>query len=321
MENLKNTQHFTTNYKDILYNINFFPKEVIDPFAGNCDLENYSPKSKWTFYDIDVKNSKVIYNDSLLNPINYNNKSIITNPPYLAKNKTKDFDKVFKKYKTDDLYKASILSIIGCKNGILIIPLNFFTDERTSKIRKMFLSQYKVEYVNFFTYQVFENTTYNVCSFYFEKGVTNDVEFFDFKNKKSYSIILKEEFGFRVGGEFYNAISKINPKFSRVKDPRDSGITNIFVNCIDKKNEKLGLSYNTNTYYGKDTDRVFATLRYPAKNLSEKEQKDLIKKFNNFILNKRKNPLLFTNYRDNGRKRISFEDVYKICTGLIEGIL
>ena len=95
MADLKDTQHFTTNYKDILYNINFFPKEAVDPFAGNCDLEKYSPKTKWEFYDIDVKKPQVKYNDSLLNPIDYHNKSVITNPPYLAKNKTKKFKKIY----------------------------------------------------------------------------------------------------------------------------------------------------------------------------------------------------------------------------------
>ena len=165
MTDLIKTQHFTKQYDKILQNINFFPEEAIDPFAGDCDLKNYSPNTKWIFYDIEPKNKEVIKNDSLLNPVDYTNKTVITNPPYLAKGKTKEFKEVFDKYNVDDLYKAAILSIIGCKNGIFIIPFNFFTDEATSETRKRFLSKYKVNYVNVFTEQVFENTTYNVCSF------------------------------------------------------------------------------------------------------------------------------------------------------------
>ena len=36
-------------------------------------------------YDIDPKNDKTTTKDTLLNPIDYTNKWIITNPPYLAR--------------------------------------------------------------------------------------------------------------------------------------------------------------------------------------------------------------------------------------------
>ena len=114
MADLIKTQHFTKQYEKILKNINFYPKEAIDPFAGECDLFNYSPGTKWIFYDIEPKKENVIKNDSLLNPVDYTDKTVITNPPYLAKNKTKEFREIFEKYKEDDLYKASIKSIIGC---------------------------------------------------------------------------------------------------------------------------------------------------------------------------------------------------------------
>ena len=62
MKDLNKIQHFTENYKEILYNINFFPKEAVDPFAGNCDLIKYSPNTMWELYDIDVKNNNVVHN-------------------------------------------------------------------------------------------------------------------------------------------------------------------------------------------------------------------------------------------------------------------
>ena len=316
MTDLIKTQHFTKQYDKILQNINFFPEEAIDPFAGDCDLKNYSPNTKWIFYDIEPKNKEVIKNDSLLNPVDYTNKTVITNPPYLAKGKTKEFKEVFDKYNVDDLYKAAILSIIGCKNGIFIIPFNFFTDEATSETRKRFLSKYKVNYVNVFTEQVFENTTYNVCSFYFEKGITNNVSFYN--NGKILNTLLKEEYGYRLGGDFYALFKNQEKIFDRVKTGKEKYITNIFFTALDNRRERINLSYNPNIYVGKSSDRIFGTLVSKIE-ITEKQQKELIVKFNNFLNNERDkyNNLILTTYRDFGRKRISLENIYKSCSMLI----
>lgn len=59
LADLIKTQHFTKQYEKILKNINFYPKEAIDSFAGECDLFNYSPETKWTFYDIEPKKESV----------------------------------------------------------------------------------------------------------------------------------------------------------------------------------------------------------------------------------------------------------------------
>lgn len=320
MADIKKTQHFSENWETILFNINLQPTSACDPFAGACNLVEYAPDADWELYDIDIKDSRVIYRDTLLNPPDYSGKTVITNPPYLAKNRTKEFDKIFEKYQTDNLYKASILSIMGCENGILIIPLNFFTDENTKDIRKKFLSQYKVSYVNVFTQPVFKHTTYNVCSFYFEKGKTDTVTFYDYFASKRYIIKLCEEFGYRVGGSFYNSFEKEKPIFSRTLENKAN--TNIFVNCLDTKAEKFHLEYRPGfVYKGKKTDKIFATLNC-EENLSEEQQKKLCEEFNSRINKQRAvyGNLLFSNFRDAGRKRISFKDVYKICTKLLRFI-
>ena len=319
MNDLKKTQHFSTN-KDLLFGMNFNPIHAVDPFAGKCDLSNMFPYTMWELYDIDVKTPEVIYRDSLMNPIDYTGKTVITNPPYLAKNKTSEFKEIFEKYQTDDLYKAAILSIIGCKNGILIIPLNFFTDENSRKVREEFLSRYKVEYVNCFTKQMFKNTTYNVCSFYFEEGETKDVMFNNIFEQKIIVASLKEEEGYRLGGWFFEKIKKIKPIFSRSIGGKAN--TNIFVNCLDKRNKKFGLEYVPNyVYNGNKKDRIFATLNC-EKDLTEEEQREIVNLFNFYVTNIRDTcgDLIFTNYRDFGRKRISFEDVYKICTMCYEEV-
>ena len=321
MADLIKTQHFTKQYERILKNIDFHPKEAIDPFAGNCDLFNYSPNTNWTFYDIEPKKENVIKNDSLLNPVDYIGKTVITNPPYLAKNKTKEFGEIFEKYKVDDLYKASIKSIIGCKNGILIIPINFFTDESTEDLRKFFLSYYKVSYVNVFSNPVFENTTYNVCSFYFEEGQTNKVIFYNVDKNTSFETTLYEGYGYRLGGEFYNSFKNITPIFSRMRNAEDKFKTNIFLSALDKRGNPINLSFKEECYIGKNTDRMYATL-VCEKEIPREKQLILIERVNSFLNNERKKygNLILTNYRDFGRKRISFDDIYKICTKIYEGL-
>lgn len=322
MSDIKKTQHFTENYKEILQGIDFYPQKAVDPFAGNCALFKYSPNTNWEFYDIDVKDPRVKYRDSLLNPIDYTGKVVITNPPYLAKNKTDQFKEIFDKYQTDDLYKASILSIMGCEEGILIIPLNFFTDRASMEVRGKFFSQYHVDYVNYFTYQVFENTTYNVCSFHFKKGKQNDNSIVVFNNGKTdikIPINLKKEFGYRIGGEFFNSFKEIKPIFSRVIGGEPAN-TNIYVNCLDTRTKHFGLEYKPGfVYKGQNNDRIFATLKC-EKDLTPEQQIKLVNEFNAFIDGNRSfyGDLIFTNYRDNGRKRISLEDVYKICTKLLK---
>jgi tRNA1(Val) A37 N6-methylase TrmN6 len=62
---------------------------------------------------------------NLLNNVVSINKFIITNPPYLHINKAQNKE-IFELYKTDDLYKASLLSIMKTADkGIIILPSAF----------------------------------------------------------------------------------------------------------------------------------------------------------------------------------------------------
>lgn len=124
-------QFYTTNYDYILQNFSIPPNEknIIEPFAGACHLLKFLDKSiKYDIesYDIEPASDMVTERDTLNNPPSYKNKFILTNPPYLARNKTKS-KKLFDKYKTNDLYKCFIKQIISdpSNGGILIIPLNF----------------------------------------------------------------------------------------------------------------------------------------------------------------------------------------------------
>ena len=141
-------QFFTENSDYILAGLSKFVegKDVQDPFAGNKDLMSWAKKhgaKKVSGYDIDetlVDNKSVFLNDSLKNPKKY--KFVITNPPYLHKNKASLETK--KNYFSannsifEDLYQVSIKSILDSEEGIVIVPLNFLSAENSAKIRKIF---------------------------------------------------------------------------------------------------------------------------------------------------------------------------------------
>ena len=151
MNNKKNYGQFmTTNYQYILQGL-LIPenvKHIIEPFCGNGDLLNFLQKDYTKeCYDIEPKHNYIIQKDTLNNPPDFNNKFILTNPPYLARNKS-DNKYLFNKYNTNDLYKCFIKIIIESNpiGGILIIPLNFWSSIRSSDIqlRKNFINKFSI---------------------------------------------------------------------------------------------------------------------------------------------------------------------------------
>ena len=96
----------------------------------------------------------------------------MTNPPYLHKNKAtkRNKEKFFseKKSNFEDLYQVSIFSILNCEEGILIVPLNFYA-LKIQKNQRIIFEKFEIIKLNIFSEQVFDDTTYNVISFYFRK--------------------------------------------------------------------------------------------------------------------------------------------------------
>lgn len=239
----------------------------------------------------------------------------------MAKNKAKD-KTLFKKYPYDDLYKIAIATIQDARGGILIIPVNFFTDERSGALRKQFLSRYEVIRLNIYLDSMFDNTDYNVCSFFFVRKNTNkkiaEINTYiydDDKEIENFQLVLEEKYSYRVGGEYFDMLSKTKALFSRITETKKDNPTHINIVCIDKVNEPLHFYYSQEPYYGKQSDRNVATLSFKGI-LTEDFEKKLINAANKNINNFRDSThnLCFTNYRDRHRKRIGFTEAYKIMS-------
>ena len=342
-------QFYTTNQEYILQGMTI-PcniKNIIEPFTGNGDLitfiEQEEKKNNIKYniecYDIDPKHAYIIKKDTINNPPDYTNKYLITNPPYLARNKSKD-KSLFDKYDVNDLYKCVIKELITnlCLGGIFIIPLNFWSSIRISDIelRKSFLKKYSVVLLNIFEEKVFDDTSYTICSFQFELKNTDD----DAHNKLNIIVypsktIIKTELNnnnnFMIGGDIYNLKLKNNYKITRLtKKNIANANTNILVKCIDDNiNSQIGLSFvKDNEIYVDETPnqtaRTYATLIIEP-SIEKDKQKQLVINFNKYLEDHRKkyNSLFLTNYRESkdiARKRISFDLVYSISEYILDNL-
>jgi hypothetical protein len=334
-------QFYTKNYNYILNNITIPQKinDIIEPFAGEGDLLNYinSSDKKYNIemYDIDPKRENIIKKDTLLNPPDYKNKFVITNPPYLARNKSKKKD-MYDKYNVNDLYKCFILNLIETPSlgGILIIPLNFLCSVRKNDLllRKKFLSIYSIIQLNIFEEQVFSDTTSTVCSLLFKNSINHsDINIDIYPCGKNIKIRLNNDNNYTIGGEIYNLIKSDTYKFKRLTTKNYSEKnTNIVIKCIDDNSKNMiKAEYIENNedlfvdYTPKCSARGHLTLIIKGKDLTIDEQKNLVIKFNNYLNNKRKDyhSLFLANFRESSdiaRKRISFDLVYRIIGHLID---
>src|SRR4030042_2155003 len=355
-------QFFTTNSDYILQGFEEFikNKEVIDPFAGNQDLIKWALKNnckKAVGFDCDknyTDNKNVFLNDSINFPKKY--KFMCTNPPYLHKNKAdqKTKERFFADIHSnfEDLYQVSIFSILNSEEGILIVPLNFLCAENSKKIRNLFFEKFEILKLNIFSEQVFEDTTYNVVSFYFRSKKENleksRISAIVFPEKRQIHFIIEKKFNWQLGGDFINRIKntknvlgvsrltednlqsgkyEVEMALQNIKDKKPFKIRKdlkkmienniLFLRAIDSKNgKKIQLEdvrkYGIVGLVGKSSSRNMAHLIFQA-NISKNEQLELMEKFNDELNQERSkySSFFLTNFRDNNRKRISFDLTYK----------
>jgi hypothetical protein len=319
-------QFYTTRAKYIMMDLlEDLPKEVpvIEPFCGNGDLLIF--ENSFEMYDIDPKKEGCIQRNTLMNPPDYRGKLVITNPPYLAKNKSVDKE-IYEKYKVGDLYKASIISILECSGGILIIPLNFFCDE-DDECRKLFFDKFEVVNLKVFEETVFDDTAYTICAFSFlprkSKKIILNTRFMPSEHSEVFEV--SPETGYRIGLDFFKITSpQKNIGVSRLLQGETPN-SHIFLRSIDtgSKEGRISLSLSDDYYYGEKSDRVFATIKTQVE-YSIDDQKRIVDEFNRILEENRKKyrSMFLTNYRNSSslyaRKRISFDVAYKIISYIIE---
>lgn len=335
-------QFYTKNFKYILQNIKVpsFIRNIIEPFAGEGDLLTYLKNNYKEYnieaYDIEPKQDNILKRDTLLNPPSYKNKYIVTNPPYLARNKSNN-KQIYDFFQQNDLYKCFLKALINepSLGGILIIPLNFICSTRRNDVllRKNFLDIYSIEQLNIFEETVFEDTSTTVCSLSFVNrsiDKSNDYINIDiYPSKINIKSLLTEENNYTIGGDIYNILKTDNYQFKRLtsKNINDQN-THIVIKCIDDNSTSL-----IRAEYIEQMEKLFVdnTLKCSARGyltliinppISIKQQKQLVSDFNLFLNKKRQqyHSLFLANYRESkdiARKRISFELVYKIIGYLI----
>lgn len=336
-------QFYTTNTEYILGDIE--PQftnatKIIEPFAGQGDLINWI-QNKSTLpivaYDIDPKCDGIERRDTLLSPPKYKNTFIITNPPYLARNKSKD-KTLFDKYHTNDLYKCFILSMCEhnnlCTGGVIIIPAGFFFSSRDidTHVRNEFLTKYKILRVKYFEETVFDDTKTTVVVISFVQSLhpleEQIVKWTFIPTLMNKSFKMQQSLGWIIGGEIYLLGGK--PRFiSRHVEgsPLKGGEQQTFMtlNALDsgKATGRISLNYKRGYIYpAKDCSRTYATLRIKGYTLSEEEQINICKIFNERLEDYRKTyfSLFLPQFRESkeyARKRIPFELAYSLVEDII----
>lgn len=313
--NICKTQHYSDiSLIENLTSLIVPAEKLVEPFVGCGNLlQIYS--GNWELYDLQPKDIQATIQDTLLNLPNYTNKTVITNPPFLARNKNPD-KTIYNKYGVSDLYQAFLKTLVGAKNGILILPLSFLTNSQNEQIRMEFFSQYKLVGLNIFTEKRFDNTTINVCSFAFEKGSAETFNGPIWLNGKPIELSLSRAGGWKIGGEWLKQFEKVKPIFIRYTS--DTQIpTCIDAELLDTQTKPFHLYFSETPYKGLQTDRMKATLVCNVE-LSLEQQHKLIEKFNAEMTTVREtyHNLIFSTYRDFGRKRLGLTELYKILTQL-----
>ena len=321
MPDIDKTIHYTTKAQEICASlIKYIPNnaQLIEPFVGQGDLVQLFPTHNWEVYDLQNNYPNVIIRDTLKNPPNYKGKWVITNPPFLARNKAKE-KAIFDQYGLDDHYKIALHTALMADGGIFIIPTNFFTDERSNNIRQEFLSKHQVLELNIFTEPVFESTTYSVCAFAFQKK-ENEQQIIPtnvLPANNQTTITLYKKYNYQLAGDFYHTLQEQSNYFGRLtatSNPNDF-ITDLKLYALDTRTEHIHITYGEPHYIGKSTDRVYLTFTC-KENIPPEKQQQLAINFNTALEEFRNqyHDLCLTNYRDYNRKRIGFTFAYQLLS-------
>lgn len=299
---------------------------IVEPFAGTGELIDWIGRSVES-YDIEPKRSDIKQRDTLTNPPNYTGAWIVTNPPYLARNKSQS-KTLFDRYDTNDLYKCFIMSCLECVGGIFIIPVGFFLSI-DSKCRNEFMKRFKITKMRYFEEPVFDDTTTSVVAFSFirsEQVLSEQfVEWEAIPSGQKRIFHIEAEYNWVIGGDIYR-LPRSNVRVSRFVQgkPVPDGMHTTFItlNALDS-GKRIGLEYKRGFIYpAKDCSRTYATLCISGRQLSDDEQVRICNQFNEYLEKKRTETwsLFLPQFRESTRRRIPFELAYQIVGRFVEAM-
>jgi hypothetical protein len=321
----KNGQFFTTKadhilsgFEDVVRN-----KVVIDPFVGGKDLLIWAEKNgavDTIGYDLEPTSDDIIKNDSIANPPSYNGMVLVTNPPYLSKNKFRGDKTVFDTWKQSDLYKCHLASLEArdCQEAIIILPSNFLC-ESSPRARKMLFESYHIVSAKYWNEPVFEDAATGICVIHIKKGKKQYQDFVlsHETDNVSISIRLEERYNYLHGKDFFDHIRRASGDLEAIKT--DIGMktpnTNIVVGLLDNGKWKSGLSYNEgDVIFSRPKSFTTYQLTLPSITLTEQQQREVIRVFNNTLHHYRKkyHDMFLSNYMGPRQKILSLSFINKL---------
>jgi hypothetical protein len=337
--------------------------KIVEPFAGQGDLlewiRSFFDRTKALAqidgseqplpvisYDLDPKRPDIVQRDTLLDPPDYTGAFVLTNPPFLARNKAAD-KTVFDRYGTNDLYKCFLATLTQADRpkpeaGILILPVGFFLSVRPldELCRHSFLSTFRVVSVRCFEEAVFPDTSTSVVALSFRKSdeplSEQEIPWTFLPSGHQQTFLIKAATGWMVGGEIYKMPDPVNIQVRRhtIDLPLAEGEQqlNLTLTALDSgshEGQQISLSYKEGYVYpGIHCARTFATLRVRGLDhiLTGEEQVALAAKFNAWLQQKRaetRSQFLpqYRESKDYARKRMPFELAYKVVANMLAGTL
>ncbi len=334
-------QFYTTQAAHILSGLPPPPPGIrcIEPFAGKGDLllwiRSHRPDAVVEAYDIEPKHPDVRRRDTLRHPPNYSGAWVVTNPPYLARNKSAQKD-LYEMYDTNDLYRCFLASLVAHTpaGGILIIPSSFFLSSRDADIRCRhdFMSGYRLTHVRYFEHPAFEDTTSTVVALAFVRSEPMSEQSVLWESVPSGArrmFTVSERTDWMVAGEIGLLPTAPGVSFRRsvAGVPLRPGEqqTYLTLNAIDSGRAagRIEMVFRPGFVYpAKHSSRTYATMRITGRTLSESEQQRLCVRFNEWVEKKREETwsLFLPQFRESkeyARKRMTFELAYHILLHLL----
>lgn len=317
-------QYFTTNsgyilsgFEDVVQD-----KVVIDPFAGGKDLLKWGEINGSVGsvgYDLEPQSDDIIQKDSIANPPSYAGMVLVSNPPFLSKNKFKGDKSVFEQWKQNDLYKCHLASLAkDCDEALIILPSNFLC-ESSAKARSKLFETHHIVKVKYWNTPVFEDATTGITVIHVKRGKKpyQKFEIYHGTDNFTFEAVLESCYSYLHGKDFFDVINKASGALKVVKT--DKGMpkpnTNIVVGLLDKGKWGSGLSYNEGEpIYCSPKSFTTYQLTLPDVELSEAQQRQIVYHFNDVLRQNRNkyHDMFLSNYMGPRQKILSRSFINKL---------